>query len=272
MLRGIERRLVFVDDRDRIGFLTRLERVLPECDVACLGFALMPNHIHLILRTGALPLSRSMARIGTGHALAFNRRHDRTGHLFQNRYKALLVEDDAYLRELVRYVHLNPVRAGSVTDPAALEEYPWTGHRALMVRGNAPFLAIDAVLSLFADEPEAARTALRAWMADPAACADGIDRSPELLTGLVLEVARACGVSVVRLRSGSKRREVSHARALAAYLACDRLGLPEADVAGSLGVGQKAIEKARTRGRQLLAEAAPGVGQVLARSFPPKGE
>ena len=106
--RGIERRSIFEDATDRDGFLERLGNVLLESGTVCYAWALMTNHVHLLLRTGSIPLSTIMRRVLTGHARQFNRRHRRHGQLFQNRYKSFLCEEDAYLLELVRYIHPNP--------------------------------------------------------------------------------------------------------------------------------------------------------------------
>jgi REP element-mobilizing transposase RayT len=139
---------VFRDDCDREDFVARLERVATEGGATCLAFALIPNHVHLVLRTGARPLAELMSRLNTGYARRFNRRYRRSGHLFQNRYGSLLVGDDAYLRVLIRYVHLNPLRAGLVVSLASLARYPWSGHAALMGAGK-PFQAVDEVLHWF---------------------------------------------------------------------------------------------------------------------------
>jgi REP element-mobilizing transposase RayT/DNA-binding transcriptional ArsR family regulator len=162
-MRGIERRPIFFDDWDRDDFVTRLDRLVVECDATCLAFALMTNHVHLALRSGARPLAEVMSRVNTGYARRFNLRHLRSGHLFENRYGSLLVDDDAYLRRLVRYVHLNPLRAGLVSSLEALAHYPWTGHAALMGEAR-PFQAVDEVLRWFAPDPELARKRLVAWM------------------------------------------------------------------------------------------------------------
>ena len=88
------------------------------------AWALLPNHAHLLVRTGQRPLARAMRSLLTGYAGAFNRRHQRAGHLFQNRYKSIVVEAEPYLLELVRYLHLNPLRARLVRDLPALDKYP----------------------------------------------------------------------------------------------------------------------------------------------------
>ena len=132
MARGIERRKIFWDDKDRTLFLERFAVILEETQTQCYAWALIPNHFHLLLRTGATPLSTVMRRLMTGYAVTFNIRHRRSGHLFQNRYKSVICEEDPYLLELIRYIHLNPLRAKLVEDLKALDKYPWTGHSVLL--------------------------------------------------------------------------------------------------------------------------------------------
>ncbi len=134
MARGIERREIFKDDKDRKSFLERFATILEETQTQCYAWALIPNHFHLLLRTGPTPLSKVMRRFMTGYAVTFNKRHKRSGHLFQNRYKSVVCEEDPYLLELIRYIHLNPLRAGIVKDLKELNKYPWTGHSAILGR------------------------------------------------------------------------------------------------------------------------------------------
>ena len=115
VVRGIERRKIFRDDSDRGDFLERLSAILGESRTPCYAWALMPNHFHLLLKTGQTPISTLMRRLLTGYAVSFNLRHRRSGHLFQNRYKSILCQEDSYLLELVRYIHLNPLRAKLVS-------------------------------------------------------------------------------------------------------------------------------------------------------------
>lgn len=132
MGRGIERTRSFHTDTDRADFVERLAQRAREGEWAVYAWALMPNHFHLLVRTGTRPLSQSMKRLLTGYVVNFNRRHKRTGHLFQNRYKSIVVEADPYLLELTRYIHLNPVRGGLVQGLRELRKYPWTGHAAIL--------------------------------------------------------------------------------------------------------------------------------------------
>ncbi len=130
--RGIERKRVFRDNKDRNNFVERLGDVLTQTETTCYAWTLIPNHFHLLLKTGPTPISSVMRRLLTGHAVSFNQRHKRHGHLFQNRYKSILCQEDAYLLELVRYIHLNPLRAKLVRNFGRLKHYRYSGHSALM--------------------------------------------------------------------------------------------------------------------------------------------
>ncbi len=112
IIRGIERKPIFKDKIDYGNFIDRLGKILVDTGTACFAWALITNHAHFLFRTGMVPISTVMRRLLTGYAQQFNRRHQRHGHLFQNRYKSILCEEDRYLLELVRYIHLNPMRAG----------------------------------------------------------------------------------------------------------------------------------------------------------------
>ena len=128
MVRGIEKRRIFLTDEDRENLLARIGAIAPETGVKIYAWSLMPNHVHLLVQTGRLPLSAFMRRVLTGYAVSFNRRHRRAGHLFQNRYRSVLVEEEPYLTELVRYIHLNPLRGKQVPTLEALDDYRWSGH------------------------------------------------------------------------------------------------------------------------------------------------
>jgi REP element-mobilizing transposase RayT len=117
---------------DRSDFLDRLSKLLLETNTACYAWALLSNHAHFLLRTGDVGLSTLMRRLLTGYAVRFNRRHNRHGQLFQNRYKSILCQEDTYLKELVRYIHLNPLRAKIVSDISELNGYEYSGHSVLL--------------------------------------------------------------------------------------------------------------------------------------------
>ena len=140
MARRIERRKIFWDDKDRASFLEGFAVILEEAQTQCYAWALIPNHFHLLLRTGPTPLSTVMRRLMTGYAVTFNIRHRRSGHLFQNRYKSVVCEEGPYLLELMRYIHLNPLRANLVKDLKELDRYLWTGHSALLGKRKNPLI------------------------------------------------------------------------------------------------------------------------------------
>ncbi len=149
MGRGIERTKIFQDDTDREDFVGRLAALCRAGSLVVHAWALMPNHFHLLVRTGRQPLFRSMKKLLTGYVVNFNRRHKRVGHLFQNRYKSIVVEADPYLLELTRYIHLNPVRGGLVDRMSELRRYPWTGHAAIMGSVERDWQDTATVLAYF---------------------------------------------------------------------------------------------------------------------------
>jgi len=165
MARGIERRPLFRDDHDRAALLSRLDRLAHATASPIYAWALLTNHVHLLLRRGTVPLSTLMRRLLTGYAVTFNRRHRRAGHLFQNRFKSTLVEEDAYLLELVRYIHLNPVRARVLSTLDELDCYPWTGHAVLVGRSDYPAQDTAFILAQFGGSHERARQRYRAFIA-----------------------------------------------------------------------------------------------------------
>jgi putative transposase len=164
IIRGIERGKIFRDDKDRDEFVRRAGLVFGGSSTACYAWALIPNHAHLLLRTGNEPIATSMRRLLTGYAVYFNRRNRRHGQLFQNRYKSILCQEDAYLLELVRYIHLNPLRAGLVNALEELSFYPYSGHSALMGKRRVPWQDIDYVLGYFGQSVGAARRGYRQYV------------------------------------------------------------------------------------------------------------
>jgi putative transposase len=198
--RGIERQAVVRDDTDRAAFLQRLGDVLGATGTPCYAWAVLSSHIHLLLRTGGVSLATVMRRVLTGYAGAFNRRHGRHGYLFQNRYKSILCQEEPYLLELVRYLHLNPVRAAVVKDIRALDRYPWSGHSALMGHIARPWQAVGEVLGRFGARLAAARRAYGAFMAD--GVAQG--RRPELTGGGLVRSSGGWGTLTARRRLGDR--------------------------------------------------------------------
>ena len=157
MIRGIGRQKIFINDRDRLDFLDRLTKLLPETQTACYAWAFIPNHAHFLFKTGVSPLATIMRRFFTGYAVSFNRRHKRHGQLFQNRYKSIVCQEDTYLKELVRYIHLNPIHAGIVQDHKELNRYPYCGHSAVMGKKKRPWQDVDYVLGYFGTTAKSAR-------------------------------------------------------------------------------------------------------------------
>src|SRR6266702_2827484 len=149
IVRGIERRDIFNDDHDRQLFVGRLSLLLSETGVRCYAWALLSTHFHLLLMPTSTPLSYFMRRLLTGYAVSFNRRNKRSGHLFQNRYKSIVCEEEPYLLELVRYIHLNPLRAGLVGSIDVLDSYKWSGHAVIMGRRELPGQNMEEVLGYF---------------------------------------------------------------------------------------------------------------------------
>jgi putative transposase len=138
MVRGLEGKSIFQDDYDRQEFLVRFTRVLHECGYRCLAWCLMPNHYHLFIRTNEHPMSTLMRPLNGGYARWFNHKYRRRGYLFQDRFKSILCQDQEYARQLIRYIHLNPLRAGEVDSLEALMKWPWCGHGHLLkIKGAA---------------------------------------------------------------------------------------------------------------------------------------
>jgi REP element-mobilizing transposase RayT len=147
--RGIERRELFKNDSDREEFIKRLIESLKYSGHKCYGWALMPNHFHLVIRTGTKKVSDLMMKLSTSYALYFNKKYARSGYLYQGRYKSILCQEDSYLMELIRYVHLNPLRARIVKDTRELGTYKWSGHSVIMGTQKAQWQSTDEVLSYF---------------------------------------------------------------------------------------------------------------------------
>jgi putative transposase len=180
--RGINRRKIFINAKDYHAFMERLGDLLIDTKTSCYAWALIPNHFHLLLRTGNVPISVLMKKLLTGYAVNFNRLHNRHGHLFQNRYKSILCQEDSYLLELVRYIHLNPLRAKLVSEYGSLAGYPYCGHGVVMGRKKIVWQDADYVLGLFGDKEAGARRSYSQFVRN------GIEqgRRPDLIGGGLL--------------------------------------------------------------------------------------
>lgn len=179
IVRGIEKCNIFNDDIDRKRFVQRLGDILNASQTPCYAWALLPNHFHLLLKTSHTPIATIMRRLLTGHAVYFNRRHRRSGHLFQNRYKSILCQEDNYLLELVRYIHLNPLRANQVSGLKNLDLYPYSGHSVLLGHNKNDWQSVDETLKLFGKKATKARKRYRKFVKK------GVNqgRRPELVGG-----------------------------------------------------------------------------------------
>jgi len=179
IIRGIEQRNIFEDDIDRDNLLKRLGKLLPATKTSCYAWAMLTNHAHFLLRTGTTGLSLIMKRLLTGYVVSFNRRHFRHGPLFQNRFKSIVCQEDIYLKELVRYIHLNPLRAGIVSDLNSLKTYKYCGHAALMGKRVCKWMDTKYVLSYFGKTINKARDQYSSNLKD------GVElgRRPELVGG-----------------------------------------------------------------------------------------
>jgi len=322
MARGIERREIFKDDKDRKSFLGRLATILEETQTQCYAWALIPNHFHILLRTGTTQLSKVMRRLMTGYAVTFNIRHRRSGHLFQNRYKSVVCEEDTYLLELTRYIHLNPLRARLVEDLKSLDKYPWAGHSVLIGKQKNPLVpeippfieedkylaekTVEDVLRYFGENLKDARRnyhrfvekgikhgrredlqgggLIRSSGGDTSVLSPKRKEDRELsderilgsgdFVGAVLQeserllkkkykpkrpieelievVAEQLDISPELICSGSRKRLISDARALLAYLAVEETGHKATDVARVLGIKRVSVHHAVKKGKKVL--------------------
>ncbi len=255
MLRGIERGNIVYDDEDREDFLTRLSDQAQTTGTCLYAWALMDNHAHILLRSGHEGLPVFMRRFLTGYAVAFNRRHGRYGHLFQNRYKSIVCQEDAYFKELVRYIHLNPLRAGIVANINELDRYEWCGHAAIMGKKSLGWQDVAYVLGWFGKTPKEAREAYREFVRQ------GISqgRRPELVGGgLIRSMGGWSAVKALRA-SGGQEYEIGDERVLGSGDFVHAL-LQEADerIKRQLPLNER-IEEARRRVDEVCR--AEGIGE-----------
>jgi REP element-mobilizing transposase RayT len=179
MIRGIERANIFRDDKDREDFLSRVGEIGKATGTRILAWVLMNNHVHLLLFSGSSGLPKFMRRLLTGYAVWFNRRHQRAGHLFQNRYKSIVCEEGPYLLELVRYIHLNPLRSQVVQSLEELDRYRWSGHGVLIGKVRQDWQERKYVLNQFGRGERQSVRAYRKFIEE----GKGLGRRPELVGG-----------------------------------------------------------------------------------------
>src|SRR5688500_1303752 len=252
--RGNQRQLTFLAERDYEAYLIRLARYQKRYSVKLYAYCLMPNHVHLLVQTSDAPLAKFMQGLQQSYSQWFNRIHGTVGHVFQGRYKAIVCDRDEYLLTLIRYIHLNPVRAGLVDNP---EAYPHSGHRAYLADDVLSLIDAGAVLSMLGG-PAAYRRFVLAGMdaghderyyqtedqrflgARPAAQRTGQAAQPAVLPRRPLdlvftELARRIPADPSMLRSPDRSHTVSGARAILSFILVRRLGYRVSDVAAALG-------------------------------------
>lgn len=242
ILRGNGGQPVFLTAEDRYRFYLLLQEGTCRFAYRVHAFCLMTNHIHLALQVGNIPLSRGMQNLSFRYTRWINQRERRTGHLFQGRYKAVLIDGDSYLLELIRYIHLNPVRAGVVTS----DEYPWSSHSAYLGKELLPWLTTDRLLVQFGKTLSKARVRYKSFVLDGMRedhrpefyggaedsrvlgddsfvdnCLSAVGDVPLRIT--VQELADKVGstydIDAATLKSRSQQRSASEARAVVGWLA-----------------------------------------------------
>jgi REP-associated tyrosine transposase len=275
--RGNERRAIFRDDRDREVYLERLAQCRSRFQFRVLGYCLMNNHVHLALERGPIALSRTMLALQSFYVQRFNFRHRRVGHLFQGRYKAFLVQDERYLFALLRYIHLNPVRARLVDRP---EAYRWSSDRFYRAGKGLPWLDVNVALGKLAKKREEAVSVYRRLMAsrdeqtyeDVTTYRDSVKgdrpfalralatvgethRLPTAWTpeGLAESVAHAAGLSLEHLKQPGRFVKESRVRLTAAYLGRRDAGFSIARMAKCFGREESTFNRGVRRLEDLIA-------------------
>jgi REP element-mobilizing transposase RayT len=208
IVRGIEKRRIFYGNADREDLVKRLGSLSLDTDTTIYAWAFLPNHAHILLRSSKTGISLFMRRLLTGYAISFNKRHRRWGHLFQNRFKSIVCDEDAYFKELVRYIHLNPLRANLVESLYQLDRYPWCGHGAILGNITYEWQDREYVLRWFAFKPSEAKHAYRNYVQK--GIAKG--RRPELVGGGLIRSMG--GWSAVKSRRHQDAHDLSDERIL----------------------------------------------------------
>jgi REP element-mobilizing transposase RayT len=182
IIRGIEKRRITDDEVDQENFVSRMGGIAASTGTSIFAWALLTNHCHILLRSSEFGLSRYMRKLLTSYVSFYNRRHRRHGHLFQNRFKSIVCEEEPYFLELVRYIHLNPIRAKIVKTMEELDHYKWAGHGVLLGNVNHEWQNCDYVLNYFARTEKAGISSYRQFICD------GVSQGnrPELVGGGLL--------------------------------------------------------------------------------------
>ena len=249
--RGNNRQKTFANDRDYGSFLGLLKHYKEKFQFVLYAYSLMPNHVHMLVEAGEVPLSRIMQALQFNYTQKFNRRHKKVGHLFQGRYKAILCQRENYLLELIRYIVLNPVRAHLVKKPA---DWRWSSYYDLLRFKGEHIVSADAVLGLFGKSPNASARHLQKYVNDgltgghndlyyklrdqrilgEAEFADEVIKTNEAIAGdfeyynmsidnAVVLVARHMDIGKERIKTITHERLGTKARGMVAYI-CKAFG------------------------------------------------
>lgn len=250
-LRGNHCQDIFFSEADRQLLEYYVATARERTGVRIHAYCWMTNHVHLLVQVGDLPLGKFMQRIGTCYARAVQARVPTTGHLFQNRYHALLVDVERYFVALLRYIHLNPVRADLATDPA---DYRWSSHRAYLGAATEDWLATDFGLRLFATDPERARERYREFMLQGV----GAPRDPQL-TSAPRGEPRVLGDESFLRTIRSRTIAPAKGETLEAIVArtCSELGVTESELCSPSQLRRIARARGQVTARALAAQAAP---------------
>lgn len=256
MLRGNAGQPIFADDADRNRWEAILAEGVARHGHRVLAYCWMGNHVHLCLRVADTPLSRIMQQLTFRYARAFNRRHGRIGHVFQGRFRALLVGDEAYRLGLLRYIHRNPLATGLERDP---RRYRWSSHGALSGARRPPdWLECAETLALFARDANVARRRLHAFVMDArtetGAAADDAGLWAEIEAALASPSVETLGSPPRAARRHAARRQAARAPSLSAVIDA---------AARMMGVDRRALI-GPTRAR--AASQARGVAGLLAQA------
>ena len=272
ILRGNGRQAIFFDSKDRDQWQAFLQKALARYRHRLHAYCWMTNHVHMAIQAGVEPLADFMRVLASRYAKYFNRKCQRAGHLFERRYRAILVQRDEYLIELLRYIHLNPVRADIVSEPS---EYPWSSHNAYLRLTGSNWLTVDTVAAMFSSRRSSARDAYAKFMAQLPSenvlkllrqgCplderflgddrwvqsvlteSDAIDRHGSL-EKIIDDACKKHNVTEAMLASQSRSRRHSRIRAEIAIAATERRCATVTEIAKRFGRAHSGLSRAMTR-------------------------
>ncbi|MBF0586040.1 transposase [Prosthecochloris sp. N3] len=260
MFRGVNGKDIVLDDDDRRFFIARLGSIANVSGTPIYAWALMNNHAHLLLKSGAAGLSAFMRKLLTGYAVFFNQRHGFQGHVFQNRYKSIVCEERQYFLKLVSYIHLNPLRARLVSSLEELDRYPWCGHAVVMGYCRQNWQDRQAVLRHFGEREAESCNVYRNYLNSES----GLGEQPELTGGGLL---RSCGGwSEVKSKRKLGEQPFGDERILGSSEFVRRiLDEEQGDLQGSLSV-MKLEEKAERRLKEACDHAGISVNALQSGS------